>query len=805
MVKDRKAKGPAKDISYALKVQKSAEHYTEAAMDEVELLDCISAERKKSEATLLTNQHDKEVALSVDHSRFVATLYDSFFHSGPNGRHMCMVFSMLGCNLLSVIKAYNYRGIPVPVVKTIARGVCKGLDFLHRNCHIIHTDLKPENVLLQFPHHMNTEEEIAMAMAAMTIHENDTSLVDRSREELDSALNGSNASATTDERKKARKAFFGLGKKNDSMPNNTDKQRASMVPGVLSDLELGKVLTQAGDSKEPYTLPDEASDKIRRRPGHCTFVTTNFGPHRIQADSTLLEIMQKDVDMLGLSEAEVEASLLEAEAECGLAEVSLFLRAFTPKDDLADTFSRALGVKCDTQGNSRVWRVLLSLPSSTAKQENSAPRQGSSHPLQVCFQIRQLNTDADNEALTDIASLISENINPKPTIEEEVIPELSDQRKASQQLPASTFSIRFPARATNVVFGFIESRIPGVVFLSYSREDGSPPLDNVLFGPNFKNICNHPYAMRVKADPVDPSHGIGSCIFGFDLRLINDFSAQPMVDEDGVSTFALMNGSNELISEWWLSRNPIQERVKAFTGMDPINDIIKVVGADGRESRKSSMDNDRGFHEGGKKPGTTSEASTAPSSRDTSASSAARISNQQPDLKNVDLLLKCRAVIVDLGNACWTHRHFSEDIQTRQYRAPEVLVGSTYDTSADIWSLGCMTFELLTGDLLFDPRAGDDYDRDEDHLAMFQELLGKMPKQLALAGKYSKNFFDKRGNLKRIKQLKFWPLNEVLMEKYHFDEEEAKAIADFIGPLLDFDPKTRVTARDALESDWLKE
>jgi serine/threonine-protein kinase SRPK3 len=33
-------------------------------------------------------------------------------------------------------------------------------------------------------------------------------------------------------------------------------------------------------------------------------------------------------------------------------------------------------------------------------------------------------------------------------------------------------------------------------------------------------------------------------------------------------------------------------------------------------------------------------------------------------------------VIVDLGNACWTHRHFSEDIQTRQYRAPEVLIGS---------------------------------------------------------------------------------------------------------------------------------
>lgn len=37
-----------------------------------------------------------------------------------------------------------------------------------------------------------------------------------------------------------------------------------------------------------------------------------------------------------------------------------------------------------------------------------------------------------------------------------------------------------------------------------------------------------------------------------------------------------------------------------------------------------------------------------------------------------DELASVRVVIVDLGNACWTHKHFSEDIQTRQYRSPEV-------------------------------------------------------------------------------------------------------------------------------------
>lgn len=46
--------------------------------------------------------------------------------------------------------------------------------------------------------------------------------------------------------------------------------------------------------------------------------------------------------------------------------------------------------------------------------------------------------------------------------------------------------------------------------------------------------------------------------------------------------------------------------------------------------------------------------------------------------------------IADLGNACWVNHHFTEDIQTRQYRSPEVLLGAKWDATADIWSLACM-------------------------------------------------------------------------------------------------------------------
>ena len=73
--------------------------------------------------------------------------------------------------------------------------------------------------------------------------------------------------------------------------------------------------------------------------------------------------------------------------------------------------------------------------------------------------------------------------------------------------------------------------------------------------------------------------------------------------------------------------------------------------------------------------------------------------------------LECK--IADLGNACWVSHHYTEDIQTRQYRALEVLLGSGYHTPADIWSTACMAFELATGDYLFEPHSGDDYTRDE--------------------------------------------------------------------------------------------
>lgn len=108
-------------------------------------------------------------------------------------------------------------------------------------------------------------------------------------------------------------------------------------------------------------------------------------------------------------------------------------------------------------------------------------------------------------------------------------------------------------------------------------------------------------------------------------------------------------------------------------------------------------------------------------------------------------IMKVDVKIADLGNACWTYHHFTEDIQTRQYRCLEVILGAEYGTAADIWSTACMAFELATGDYLFEPHAGEDYSRDDDHLAHIIELLGEIPKTISLIGKNSRKYFTRRG------------------------------------------------------------
>ncbi|XP_034442345.1 SRSF protein kinase 2-like isoform X2 [Hippoglossus hippoglossus] len=159
--------------------------------------------------------------------------------------------------------------------------------------------------------------------------------------------------------------------------------------------------------------------------------------------------------------------------------------------------------------------------------------------------------------------------------------------------------------------------------------------------------------------------------------------------------------------------------------------------------------------------------------------------------------------IADLGNACWVRKHFTEDIQTCQYRSVEVLIGAEYDTPADIWSTACMAFELVTGDYLFDPQSGATFSREEDHIAHIIELLGPLPSQFALSGRNSKQYFNRKGQLRHISKLKSWSLFEILQDKYEWPQEEAVNFSSFLLTMLELLPEKRATAAQCLKHPWI--
>ncbi|KAI9064550.1 kinase-like protein [Trametes sanguinea] len=78
-------------------------------------------------------------------------LCDHFLEEGPHGRHRCLLMEPLLQDLGSFPLGLNGRMLPQPLVKHFARQVILGLQYLHDECGIIHTDLKLSNIMLVPP------------------------------------------------------------------------------------------------------------------------------------------------------------------------------------------------------------------------------------------------------------------------------------------------------------------------------------------------------------------------------------------------------------------------------------------------------------------------------------------------------------------------------------------------------------------------------------------------------------------------------------------------------------------------------
>ncbi|KAG6287050.1 hypothetical protein E4U46_004381 [Claviceps purpurea] len=110
--------------------------------------DCYGRPHHAFEREVLEKIREVSRESSHEGPNYLSPLLDQFTHRGPNGDHVCLTFDVLGHDLY--IEAATYKGgrLPVKAVKEIVRQLLMGLDFLHRKCGVIHTDLKSTNILL---------------------------------------------------------------------------------------------------------------------------------------------------------------------------------------------------------------------------------------------------------------------------------------------------------------------------------------------------------------------------------------------------------------------------------------------------------------------------------------------------------------------------------------------------------------------------------------------------------------------------------------------------------------------------------
>lgn len=189
------------------------------------------------------------------------------------------------------------------------------------------------------------------------------------------------------------------------------------------------------------------------------------------------------------------------------------------------------------------------------------------------------------------------------------------------------------------------------------------------------------------------------------------------------------------------------------------------------------------------------------------------------DLKPENILLKQQGrsgiKVIDFGSSCYEHQRIYTYIQSRFYRAPEVILGAKYGMPIDMWSFGCILAELLTGYPLF---PGED---EGDQLACIIELLGMPPQKLLENSKRDKTFINSKGHPRYCTATTLPDGSTVLTggrsrhgktrgppgsKKWQTALKgcEDAQFTDFLKRCLEWDPSQRMTPSQALRHPWLR-
>lgn len=160
-------------------------------------------------------------------------------------------------------------------------------------------------------------------------------------------------------------------------------------------------------------------------------------------------------------------------------------------------------------------------------------------------------------------------------------------------------------------------------------------------------------------------------------------------------------------------------------------------------------------------------------------------------------------VISDFGSIYRFNEACDDEIQTRYYRSPEIILGYEFSYKVDIWSIGCIIYELLTGDILFNPEKDKLRSRDIHHLYWIQQITGVLPREFIINAPNRKKLFDKKLKLRNVKSIDAISLKKIFVDYFNIDDNEANNIESFILNFLQVDPNKRSEINDYLKSPWL--
>jgi serine/threonine protein kinase len=170
------------------------------------------------------------------------------------------------------------------------------------------------------------------------------------------------------------------------------------------------------------------------------------------------------------------------------------------------------------------------------------------------------------------------------------------------------------------------------------------------------------------------------------------------------------------------------------------------------------------------------------------------------------LLTPLSIVFNDFGNACHVNDKYDDKIQHRSYRPPENVIGNGFCKESDIWSLGCIIYEIITDKVLFNVVGNREIDRDRNHLSLMYQVIGQMPEKMTDECEQTNELFGRNARILQHDEINYSSLEaEIMKHRADLTEENIKDVADFLRLMLRYNPYERLSPSELLQQKWLKE